>query len=583
VDRTTDGAVGPDGFELRLIRVWTQPESTLITPYKMIDSLLYLPEGSGPDVPRPGVLFVHGWSRYPYDEVPRALGPRLASHGVAVLSLAMRRRGGEGQIAALPDDDLVDIATGLDALGHFGVNEVVLVGEDVGATSVARYVAATGDARVIAIALTEPIDDPPAWLAQRVPAERLAEQMDEARQAAYEMKSDFMRVDLDVPLGDGRPPLWIMQPPPQFLAWWGPNPRLRLGHVLEEVGVPVRSLASTGAGAVPRESLAAELAAWALEILPRPLGAIHTELVTAHTESDQPLVAYLRTPVAAPRSDPPLRNVHGLTTGPFSPMARQFMCHYADQGFASLAIETRRSGYRAVTESQPSYDEADIDAFVELLVARGWPKVVLVGASQGSQAVSQYVAHRHHPAVAATVHLAPTGESAAYFALGVGRERYEELVAQARAAVATGHPEQLLVTTLQEPPPAGFAPYRRHWWRAGAWLAWWVDIDSHLTLLADVDVPTLLVAGTADDYTDTERMDLVAATLTKASPVTQRWYPADHGLKGVEPQVVADMTDWLQDNGIVERRSRPVDPRPAAEPTPRLGLRHVVSTAGRGL
>jgi dienelactone hydrolase len=102
-------------------------------------------------------------------------------------------------------------------------------------------------------------------------------------------------------------------------------------------------------------------------------------------------------------------------------------------------------------------------------------------------------------------------------------------------------------------------------------------------LLAEVDVPTLLVAGTSDDYNDAERMDLVAATLTKASPVTQRWYPADHGLKGVAQQVVADMATWLEDNRIAERRSSPTpsDGRPAAEPTPCLGLRHVAPTSRR--
>jgi pimeloyl-ACP methyl ester carboxylesterase len=473
----TSGAGRPGGFDLRLIRVWTHPESALITPYKMIDSLLYLPEGSGPDVPRPGVLFVHGWGQFPYDEVSRSLGPLLATQGIAVLSLAMRRRGGEGQIAAMPDDDLVDIATGLDALGHFGVNEVVLVGEDVGATSVARYVARSGDARVLGIALVEPIDDPGGWLAERVSAERLAELMTEARQAAYEMKSDFMRVDLDVPLGGGRSPMWIMQPPPQFLAWWGPNPRLRLRHVPEEVGIPVLSLASTdkgaGAATIERESLAARLAAWAQETLPRPVGPIRTELVVAHTEGHQPLVAYLRSPLDQPRTGVAVPVVHGLTTGPFSPMARHFLCHYTDHGFAALTIETQRSGYRTVAESMPSYDEADIDAFVELLVARGWPKVVLVGASQGSQAVSRCVARRHHPAVVATVHLAPTGESATYFAEGVGPQRYEALVAEARVAVAAGHLEHLLVTTLQEPPPASFAPTAatggepRAGWRGG--------------------------------------------------------------------------------------------------------------------
>ena len=571
----------PGGFDLRLVRVWTQPESTLITPYKMIDSLLYVPRGAAPDVPRPGVLFVHGWGRYPYDELPAALGPLLAQQGVLVLSLAMRRRGGEGQAAAMPGDDVADIAAGLDVLGHFGASEIVLAGQDIGALSVTRYLADTGDSRVLGLAWADPIDDPAQWLAERLPADRLEAVMQTARQAAYEMKSDFARIDMDIPLA-GRTPMWIIQPPVQFLAWWGGAKRLCLSHLRDEIAVPIHTV-STEDSSAP-EAVATEIAKWCEEVLPRPIDPIHTELVTVRTDGDARLVGYLRAPEHDVRSDAAVLIVHGLSTGPFSPMARQFMSHYSDQGFACLAMESRRSGYRVIADSDPAFDESDIDAFVELLVKRGWPKVVLVGASQGSHAVSYYVARRHHPAVAAAVHLAPSGESARYFAEGVGRDRYGELVSEARDAVAAGHPEHLIVTTLQEPPPAAFAPVRRHYWRAASWLAWWVDIESHLDLLGEVDVPTLLVAGTSDDYTDKERMEKVAAALAKAPLVSQHWYQADHALKGVEAQVVHDIAAWLESNDIVERRGQPLeeDPRPAAEPTPRLRLRDVGADA-RGL
>lgn len=580
------------GYRTEMVNVWAEPLLGPTPPAAMIDSLLYLPDGSAGHVPRPGLLFVPGWARYPYDRLARTLGPALAGAGVAVLCLGIRRRGGEGQIAmGSPDTDLRDIKLGLDALGHHGVATTVLVGQDVGATSCLRYGASSGDNRVAGVALVDPIDELDGWLEARVGREQVSAWRRLAAQATYEMKSDLVRIDVDVPR-TGQPPLWIHQSAAAFLAWWSPNPRMRLVRLAEEVASPVAAFGcdrpalepffgtmTTGevTGGCESQEMADAVAAWALDVLPRPGRPATFELVEATTAGGEPLVGYLVGPASGGRSDAAVLVVHGLTTGPFSPMVKQFFPHYVDHGFTTLAIETRRSGVRCVAESDPDDDIADIDAFVELLLGRGFDRVVLVGASLGSQALSRYVGRRHHPAVVAAVHLAPTADMPASAEANIGPSEYARLVEEASQAVERGDGRRhLLVYDLTEQGPSRFHAYRRTFWRAGSWLAWWGPTADtvHARLIRDVDVPILLVCGTADDYNDQARMDLLEAAAVAAPYVEQRWFGADHGLRGAEGQATAAVVDWLEAGGLVERRPSPPS-KTLAPVSPSTGASHL--------
>jgi dienelactone hydrolase len=584
------------GFRTHRVNVWTERDPGSPASTAMIDSILFLPEGAAPDVPRPGVVIVPGWARYPYDPLARRLGPLLACHGIAVLSLGLRRRGGEGQLASpSPDSDLSDIKVGLDALAQHGVHASVLVGQDVGSLSAARYVARSGDNRVAAVALVDPIADLHAWLVARVGPTAVERWTRLASQASYENKSDLIRIDVDVPV-EGRPPLWIFQTASAFLSWWSPRAALRLPHVLEEVGVPVLAIgtdahncAAVGAGTGPAsagvevvtvaraDDIPAAVADWARHVLPRPARPATFELVEAVTDGGGELAGYLTVPAADARSDVAVLVVHGLTTGPFSPMVKQFLPHYVDHGFAALAIETRRSGVRCITHSDPDDDIADIDAFIDLLAGRGYPRVVLVGASLGSQAISRYIAARHHPAVVAAVHLAPTADMPTDLERNVGPDGYAALVAEAHRAVAEGRGgTHDLVYDQTERGPSRFHSTRRTFWRAASWLAWWgPDADTvHGPLMAEVDVPVLLVTGTADDYSDQARIDQLVATAGRSPRVDQIWVGADHGLRGAEGEVTARVVGWLEDHGYVERHDPPAG-RPLAGITGRLPGRHV--------
>lgn len=531
------------GFSTHLVNVWTTEDRGSVPFYTMVDSLLWTPDGTSPEAPRPGVVFVHGWGRYPYDALARELAPRLAEAGVVVLALGMRRRGGEGQLASVPDNDLRDIKVGLDALAQHGVQSAVLVGQDVGALSVARYAAQSGDNRVAGIALVDRIDDLHAFLVDAVGAQQVQEWTELARQTSYEFKSDLVRIDVDIPL-PGRSPLWILQPSAQFLAWWSPQPTLRLPRVLEEVHAPVVSVTHDETDA---------LLDWLHATLPRPARPARFELVETTTEGDVPLVGYLVEPESGGRTDAAVLVVHGLTTGPFSPMVKMFLPHYVDHGFTAVAMETRRSGVRCIADSFPENDTADVDAFVELLLARGFTKIVLVGASLGSQAISRYVARRHHPAVVGCVHLAPTGDMPANTVANVDPREYSRVVAEAIDAVAAGNGDHLVSYDLTEHGPSRYHSTRRTFWRSDSWLAWWGPDapTSHLELIAEVDVPVLLLSGTADDYNNPARLDELTAAAKQAPVVDRVWLPADHGLRGVEAAATAEAVSWLERHELV--------------------------------
>jgi pimeloyl-ACP methyl ester carboxylesterase len=276
--------------------------------------------------------------------------------------------------------------------------------------------------------------------------------------------------------------------------------------------------------------------------------------VETTTEGDVPLVGYLVEPTSGGRTDAAVLVVHGLTTGPFSPMVKMFLPHYVDHGFTAVAMETRRSGVRCIADSFPENDTADVDAFVELLLARGFTKIVLVGASLGSQAISRYVARRHHPAVVGCVHLAPTGDMPANTVANVDPRELSRVIAEATTAVESGHPEQLVRYDLTEQGPSRYHSTRRTFWRAESWLAWWGPDapTSHLELISEVDVPVLLLSGTADDYNSPARLDELTAAAKQAPIVDRVWMPADHGLRGAEAAATAEAVAWLERHELVE-------------------------------
>jgi alpha-beta hydrolase superfamily lysophospholipase len=487
-----------------------------------------------PDCPaRGGVLLVPDWAGYAYDRPLREIATALADAGYRVLSLMPRRRGLEGALLSLPDDDLDDLRCGVDALTVRGCTTVLLAGAGVGAVSAARY-ATRGDARVAGVALVGAPPDLPDWFGALPDA---PEHYRTALLALRQGKAMAVAVDAHLPTAGDAGPLWLHQLPGPFLAWWGATAPTRLSLVRPLVAVPLRDVA-------PDRALT-ELPAIAAELLPPPAAAAATELLTARTVDGTELAGYLRTPTGG--ADMAVLTVHGMAQGPFSTMARRFSDAWLSAGLASLAIETRRSGLAGVMASRPQTDVDDIAAFVDLLAARGH-RVVLAGASLGSQAVTRYLREQQPEAVVAAVHLAPTDDCPDWARRALGDAEYDRLVREAQEAVDEGRPDDLVVADWTLPPPARFRPTMRLRQTATTFLSWWgPDADTrHLDLIADVEVPLLLLYGSEDDHNTPERIAALQAAAVRARVVEQRCYDdCDHDFGRFEQHAVDDVVAWL--------------------------------------
>lgn len=558
---------------VRPLTIWNDQEAVLTGGRSIphANALLFLPEGQDlQDVGRV-VVFVHRWGGYHYDPLPRAIGPLLADRGVAFLSLALRRRGMEGQLTALPDDDLVDLKLAVDSVTGIGGKEIYLAGEGIGALSIARYAALRRDPRIAGLAFIRPGHEMPSSMERWLGANRYqAVVADAARAVRLGSGLDYL-IDLAVPVRDGRSSP-IVQLAAPWLAWWGPTADTRLNRTVERIQSPLLILGADDAWAATlRESstasrsvtvdsaaddsaVAATLGDWIDARSPRRVTAPTTmEMVTVEIGGGSELLGFLWTPTGAP-TDTALIYVHGIGALPLRPTPLIQAGAFAARGIATLAIELRRTGRGGQAIGVPEEDVEDIDSFVGYLAARGYRRIITCGASLGSISITLHQALRHHPAVVANVHLAPTAEGPAWARRGMGPERYDAAVERARAAVAEGRGNELLIDDeYRLPPPDPFHRPAKHFQRANSWLAWWGpdSINEHTRRIGDVDVPILLLSGTDDNYNDPARHAELEAAAVKAPSVRQKFYPGgNHSFEGLEYAVAQDIADWLADIGV---------------------------------
>jgi alpha-beta hydrolase superfamily lysophospholipase len=277
-------------------------------------------------------------------------------------------------------------------------------------------------------------------------------------------------------------------------------------------------------------------------------------MVTVRTANGSDLLGFLWTPAEA-ATDTALIYVHGIGALPLRPIPIAAAGAFAARGIATLTIELRRTGRGGQALGVPEEDVEDIDAFVEDLVARGYRRIITCGHSLGSISITLHQALRHNPAVVANVHLAPTAEGPDWARRGMGPERYDAAVERARAAVAEGRGDELLMDDeYRLPDPDPYHRPGRHFQRARSWLAWWgpETINQHTKRIAEVDVPIYLLSGTDDNYNDPARHDELVAAATRAPSVGQKFYPGgNHGFEGLEYTVAQDIAGWLTEVGVL--------------------------------
>jgi len=541
-----------------LVNVWRDADGIGFNP--MPHSLLWLPDGHSLGQPRPAFIFLHAWGGYPHDDLPQMLGPELADRGFAMLSLCLRRRGGEGQLMSLPEHDRQDLRMAVDYLATNGFSDIYIVGEELGCWSALSYAAEGCDPRVKGLCLIDPVAGPADWLAAALGTEAHQQKCSEALVAVRQGTGMDYRIDS---VSDAGP--WIAMQAAAFLAWWGPQAATALPAAWEGTHLPTLIFAEDEeslpeclrAGESPlqqvsrhygaREQLVDLLAEGVWHLNGDPIENTALELVNIDTE-DRRLYGFFWSPVATVESDVAVLLMHGLTSSPTSSLFLK-MAPVLAQEVHVLAIESHRSGWTGHETALLDDELQDIDGWLEFLTARGIKRVVLVGASLGSLSVGRYQSLRQHPAVVGIAHLMPTADCPAWFEAAAGYESYEMAIDTAEQAVAAGDGETALVDVDVRQPPPSLSRGRFRWTqRAASWLSWWgPDADSvNSHHISNATVPLLLLSGTTDSYNDSARFAELKAAAVNAPSVDEIWYDGiDHGLQGVERKVAVDLLDWL--------------------------------------
>jgi len=480
----------------------------------------------------------------------------------------MRRRGMEGQMRAVPDNDLRDIKLAVDYLHTNGCSKIWLLGDEIGGLSALRYQAKTRDLRINGIALVDPADDADVYLRKNVGDASYDAAVRRAGVAARQGAGMDVRIDL---LPDSGPT--VTQYAPMFLSWWGPVADTKMMRSLEDVRAPVLILSDAEkslpeclrqdppAGQdrqvkfVGREDYAGILIDWAETLGAEQMQVAPLQLLQA-TSAGKTLSGLLWTPADGKPVNTAILLMHGLTSSPLSSLFGKMATVLAQTGTAVLAMESQRSGFRGHETALIDADMDDIDAWIEALMERGYERIVLAGASMGSLSIGRYQSIRQHPNVVALAHLMPTAECPDWFREAAGHEDYEKAVAKAREAIDQGRGDDVLIDIdVRQPPPSLFGAYFRWTQRAASWLSWWgPDADSRSSRhIANATVPILLLAGTDDSYNDAARFAELRKAAVNAPSVDEIWYQdVDHGLAGAEARVARDLIDWMRKLGLLD-------------------------------
>lgn len=542
--------------QFQSINIWSEQKLGGASFNPMPPSMLWLPDDFTVGSKAPAMLFVHGWGGYSDDQTARQLGDYFSNRGYLFLGLGLRRRGIEGQLLSAPENDHHDIVLGINYLQSLGVDQIVLLGEQMGAFSAVSYASQSKDKRITAVCSLNPVLDPAAYLTKLL------------GHAAYSAKitdsSVALRqgaIDTVVYLDAGN--LRIQQKTASFLQWWG-NP-LEGGEqtLLNTLPVPwliVKSPEDDGLSdiSIDCETLAAaqwpqQLEAWLTEKAIKPLWQLETKHLLCKTTDGTELNG-LQWQQAGQTSDVAIVLMHGLTSSHQSPLFAILGPELARLGVTAVALQTRRSGIDGHNRSVLDNDLEDLDAWLSRLQEQGINKFILAGASMGSLSVGRYQSIKQNPAVIAIAHLMPTADCPDWFERAAGRSQYVELVERAEQAIEQGDPDRILSADIRQPAPSPYQAYFNWTQGANAWLSWWgpkAD-SSNSEHMKTISLPILLLSGDKDSYNDEARFAELKAAAVNASSVDEVWYAdIDHGLAGAEKRTASDIISWIKTRNII--------------------------------
>ena len=178
-------------------KVRTEPIRLQTTDGIWLNGVLRQPH---PNQIEAGVLMVHGYGGNFYSGIMSFLPEALAEHGFTTLALNMRDHD-LGPKKNLFEENLQDIATGVDEMARRRYKNLFLYGHSMGTNRILYYLAETRDPRITGIILTGPPGNLFQWNVRAFGLEAASEVLRRAQELQAAGKGDFwMLIDLG-PLG----------------------------------------------------------------------------------------------------------------------------------------------------------------------------------------------------------------------------------------------------------------------------------------------------------------------------------------------------------------------------------------------
>ena len=277
---------------------------------------------------------------------------------------------------------------------------------------------------------------------------------------------------------------------------------------------------------------------------------IDTRLLDFRTSDDQTLHGLLFTPRER-KSDLALLLVHGVAMNFYLPPLPTFGQALAEQGYPCFVINTRghdwinRAGGDLFDFCGATYEKfedsaKDYDAALEKLAAQGYKRFVLVGHSLGCIKSLLYQGTRQRDDVVGVISCSCPKQF--YSARAAQQPEFKEIMERAEAMVAQGKGKEFLWAKASGAPALFSAAtyvnkYGKHENN---------DVRRHARRLG---CPHLAIAGGAEHPSFPEYAKELAQGGTAG--VGYRIVPdSDHFYHGHEVEVIAILSDWLNQNRL---------------------------------
>ncbi len=514
---------------------------------------------------------------------------RFAAEGLAkrgFVSLSLEPRYVQGYAFIRFADAINDVAAAVDMLIARGFSGVVLAGHGLGALLAAQYMVETGDTRIQAAAFYSP--------SQNLVEARRAKVGDvkyrEAVARATEMISGNARGGF-IDLGDG-----LIFTPTSFLDWYGPTAKHSLMAHLPGINRPLFLAAGERDETVPKgrleqlkaaatgtaqaeikyypnvghdfvgaqDALVADTARWLTRVGVTPVAQITTRLVGVTASDGLTLSGVLYAPVDAARAKgkPAILLAHGWTSDIMRSTSHWLGRQLAQQGYTTLAFQTRSSGFRGTVSGKLEDVPGDIAPWVDFMQKGGYGPLVAAGHATGGLWFSYYLNQTGDERIKGVVYLSPARDLPGYARIAMGEDRYARAVLEAQEAVRDGQggthlinvpfPQAAYDEDPRQPmflsiPGAGITYYY-----ADAFLSYWGPNSKaiHKSLVADLDIPVLALGGSRDPFM--QGAYLIQFTEAAGADASYVFYGGPEGatnaFDGYEDRVVGDIAAWLAEN-----------------------------------